>query len=526
MRYLLKSQFIFDVHTQEVYEGLIEVENGWITAIYKNGEKSPKLPVHDYSNQMILPGFIDAHVHYYLSVLLYAGLLHPVGGETEEIVAQQAATIPSQNGWKVGIGWYASDFGQRVYPTRKSLDSYTGSTPTLLISGDAHTIWLNTAAMDALGIREETIPQHITGERMRQDGQLTGVFLEAIAIYYLSHILSVFKTQFTQASQQYMKHLNKMGITAVGDVALTGESPDDLVYPDLYEQVADPTVRISFYPAMREDIHPINALNKRYTTDFLQMGGVKQFFDGVTSSHTAYLKEEYPDPYYPGDVGRPLIPIETQKTFVFQAAKQGWPMRIHAIGDKAIQLTLEFFKEGQQLYPLSEGQYNAIEHLEVMDVQDVSLTNQEHLVCSVQPSHLLVGYETLDEEVGEHRAKQMFPFQTFLQTGAVLGFGTDSPVVIDVSPLESVYYAVARQTKENRPSPCLMPHERLTIAQALVAHTLGAAKALSRTDIGSIEVGKKADFAILSSNVLDFPHPNELLKTQIVATYVDGVQVV
>ena len=156
-----------------------------------------------------------------------------------------------------------------------------------------------------------------------------------------------------------------------------------------------------------------------------------------------------------------------------------------------------------------------------MDPTDLPLTAQPSLIVSVQPSHLLVGYETLDEEVGAERARHMFPFKSFLEEGATLGFGTDTPVVLDVTPFESMFNAVARQTKEQLPVPCLMPEQRITIGEALKAHTSGAAKALSRLDIGTLEVGSLADFVILDQNILE-GEPAQLLNTNILATYLNG----
>ena len=183
------------------------------------------------------------------------------------------------------------------------------------------------------------------------------------------------------------------------------------------------------------------------------------------------------------------------------------------------------FKQAQEKYPFDAPyKFNTIEHLEVMDPKDLPLTAQKSLIVSVQPSHLLVGYETLDEEVGEIRAKQMFPFKSFIQHGATLAFGTDTPVVLNVTPFETMYFAVARQTVEGLPKSALMPEQRISAKEALFAHTNGAAKSLSRLDIGTLEVGNYADFVILSKNFLE-ESPEEILKTTVVATYINGKKV-
>ena len=272
---------------------------------------------------------------------------------------------------------------------------------------------------------------------------------------------------------------------------------------------------------MRMEIEHLTDIYQNYRSEKVQMGGVKQFFDGVTSTHTALLKSEYETPYFTGDIGMPLIAIEKMRQLIFLANQQNWPMRIHTIGDQAIHQALSFFNESHARFPLSAGKNNTLEHLEVMDPADLSLVAQDNLVLSVQPSHLLVGYETLDEEVGPQRASQMFPFQSFLTHDAVVAFGTDSPVVIDVSPLDSIYYAVARKEKNGSPVEGLMPSEVMNVADALVAHTADAARALSRQDIGSIKVGQLADLCILSKNILPLSE-KELLEVEVTATIFNG----
>ncbi len=518
---ILRSNYIFDTITKTTFAGFIQIEKGLIKKIGPLVD-IPQGEVIDYSEQMIIPSFIDCHVHFYLSALIHAGHLIQLSGISEQEFAQQVPALPTTHGWKLGIGWFSSDFGQNVYPTKNSIDTVCSDVPVMLISGDAHSIWLNTKAIEVLQITKEKIPQGISGEAIFEEDELTGCFLEAVAINYLAEVLEIFKEKIADTYLAYMAHLNQMGITTIGDVALTGESWDDLVYPELFQQIEEAaTIRAIFYPAMRSEITELTEIAAKYYSPKVQMGGVKQFFDGVTSTHTAFLKEEYETPYFEGDVGSPLIATERMRQLILLANQQGWPMRIHTIGDEAIHQALTYYQESLAKFPLAQGKYNTLEHLEVMDPTDLSLVNQEQLVISVQPSHLLVGYETLEEEVGTKRAGEMFPFQSFLTQGATLAFGTDTPVVVDVTPLESIYYAVSRREKSGVPTERLMPTEVISVADALYAHTRGAAKALSRTDIGTLAIGKHADICILSQNLLTCSE-EEILETEILATMLDG----
>ncbi|MEG0294267.1 amidohydrolase [Enterococcus sp.] len=519
---ILRSNAIFDTQTKTTFAGYIQIQDEEIIAVGPLNECPSDAEVIDCGDQMIIPSFIDCHVHFFLSALMHAGKLTALQGSSEAAFAQQVPDLPTIHGWKIGIGWFGSDFGQNVYPTKESLDKYCADVPVLLIAGDAHSIWLNTKGMQQLGMTVQNIPQGMSGEALISQGELTGCFLEAVAIHYLAHVLKVFQKETPEIYLAYMQQLNQMGVTTIGDVALTGESWDDLIYPENYQAIEDAaTVRAVFYPAMREELSNLQKIAATYQSAKVQMGGVKQFFDGVTSTHTAFLKDVYETPYYQGDVGGPLIPVEQMRQFILMANQQGWPMRIHTIGDEAIHQALLYFKESQREFPLESGKFNTLEHLEVMDPIDLAEVGQEQLVISVQPSHLLVGYETLDEEVGTKRAAKMFPFQSFLNHGATLAFGTDSPVVVGVTPLESIYYAVARREKSGVPVERLMPAEVLSIAESLYAQTKGAAQALSRQDIGEIRVGMKADLCLLSRNLLTCSE-EEILTTNVNATMMNG----
>ena len=219
MHYYLKSKNIFIGDTNESVPSILEIKDGVIVNHF-DYNTSLVGEVIDVGDQLVTPGFIDAHVHLYLSALIHLGKMKAVGGASIEEVVTQAESIPEYNGWKIGIGWYASDFGQQVLPTKEDLDKASKTIPICLIAGDAHTIWFNSKALEILELTPEAIPQNIGGEAVIKDSELTGVFLEAKAIYYLSKVLSVYKDDEEQALKNYMSYLNQMGVTAVGDLSL------------------------------------------------------------------------------------------------------------------------------------------------------------------------------------------------------------------------------------------------------------------------------------------------------------------
>ena len=122
MSVILRSNHIFDTETKTTYPGFIQINNGMIESIGKLSEIPENMPILDYSQQMIIPGFIDAHVHFYLSALIHCGCLTHLTGVTEAEFVAGVKDVPTTNGWKIGIGWFSSDFGQNVYPSKHSLD--------------------------------------------------------------------------------------------------------------------------------------------------------------------------------------------------------------------------------------------------------------------------------------------------------------------------------------------------------------------------------------------------------------------
>lgn len=520
----LKSNKIFDSVTATTYAGVLTITGERITAIERTSTPilATDTPVVDYGDQLVLPGFIDAHQHIYLSALVHAQVLHYVSGVTPADVAQQVTQLTSKKGWKLGIGFYASEFPQQQTPTAADLDRLDAHTPIMVIAGDAHSVWLNSAAMATIDM-PMLVAANYGGQAVQRDGQYTGFFEEGIAIAILAQVLKGLYPPTPQLYLEYAMHLNTMGLTGVADLALSGSAPDDLIYPNVYQQIkATSTLRTSIYPAMRPDITKIKQISTEFSDEKrIQFGGVKQFYDGVTSTQTAYLKQPYPK----SDVsGSPLLPQQTLFDLIMTANQHGWPIRVHTVGDAAVWQTLTAFAAANQRYPLPAGKVNTLEHLELIDQADLQLIGASQAILSVQPSHALIGYETLDLEVGPQRVNNMFLFKDFITAGAQLAFGTDSPIVIDNTPLETLFYATTRRTLANNSQAVFKPTQALPMTTAILAHTKYAAQAIGRTDVGTIAIGKFADLVVLDTDILTIS-PTALLDVKVMATIFNGQQV-
>ncbi len=255
----------------------------------------------------------------------------------------------------------------------------------------------------------------------------------------------------------------------------------------------------------------------------MQVTGFKQFFDGVSSQHTAWVTEPYANARAEGDCGRPTVDAAVMRSLVLAAAERGYPVRIHTIGDAAIHAALDIFEEARATYgPLPEGRRNCLEHLENFLPEDLGRLAELQVVAAVQPPHMTLDPGGPERDLGPGRVPYMWPLRTLLDRSTVLAFGTDSPVV-DVNSMDVLYSAVTRQDPgTHEPAGGWLPDERIGRAEALRAYTQGSAAAAGRRrELGTLETGKLADIAVLDRNLLACD-PEDIQKTKVLATFMGG----
>jgi predicted amidohydrolase YtcJ len=523
MSLLLKSNSIFNVETKQTFSGAIVIKDNLIEEVYTDDSYNNCQfdRIIDYQDKMIVPGFIDAHQHTFIIALIEAGVIKPINYGSVQAVLNQVASIKTYSNWKIGLGYYASEFESSNFPNAKDIDSVESDFPVMLIAGDVHSIWLNSKALSTLNIKPEDLKKSGGEIIFAPDGTMSGFFNEGIAIHILTSILNSLVTDVSDLFMKYLHVLNSQGVTGIGVLALTGRAENDLISEDIFTSIENKlTVRVSLFPAMREDETILQKLMKQFkNSSRLQIGGTKQFYDGVTSTQTAYMTDEYDAGT--GNVGSPMLPNETLHNLIIKSNQMNLPIRVHAIGDRAVRETLNAFIEAESRFPLSDEKRNVIEHLEVFNPNDFDLLNKSNAILSVQPSHALIGYELLWKEVGYERVPWMFPFKDFINHRATLAFGTDAPVVINQTPLQTIFQAVTRRTLENKENIGNGFDQIISIGDAIVSHTFNAAKSNQQMRSGKIERGYFADLAVIDMNLLK-ANPTEILNAKVEATYFDG----
>ena len=338
--------------------------------------------------------------------------------------------------------------------------------------------------------------------------------------------------EYLEAARSFVRDLNAQGITSVCDMALMAlPGIEDLVRDRYYERLLDEgslTVRMSLFPTALEDLTRAHELRGRLGDNpYLRVGGLKQFFDGVSSTHTAWLLDEYANPYFPGDCGRPSIDPELMRRIVLAANAEGFAVRIHTIGDRAIRTALDIFEESERVNGPLAYSHNGLEHLEGFAPGDMERLASLDVVANVQPPHATQDPDQYERDLAEPRVQLMWPFASYVRLGARFSFGTDSPVV-GIDSKNVIYDAVTRRDAVTKlPPDGWHTDECISAADAVRAYTLGSAYACGREDeLGTLEAGKLADICVLSHDIVGTPDapvdPEEILTAEVLMTIVGG----
>ncbi len=489
----------------------------------------PAAAEYDYGDALITPGFHDSHVHFFHSAVYSSPLATNFLGSSEAdcVRRMQDFAKARPNGWLLAQGWREYRWDPPVLPSKHSLDEAFPHRPVALYSGDAHTLWLNSCALDELGIDEDSIAPQGGSYDKDGRGQLTGIVREAAAMELMPRIMGSFSDdEIADAYRGFLARLAKAGITSVCDMSLMAMPGLDFIRDDIHSRLlaaGELTCRVNLFPTLLEDMGRFEEIRERYTGNVLRCGGFKQFFDGVSSQHTAWLTEPYSNARTPDDRGRATVAPESMRAMVLAAAKRGHAVRIHTIGDAAIHCALDIFAQARQTYgPLPAGAKNCLEHLENFLPGDIERMAQLDVVAAVQPEHMTLDPGGPERDLGEERVRLMWPFRSMLDAGVTLAFGTDSPVV-DIDSLGVIYSAVARKDPATRlPEGGWLAEQKITRAEALRAYTHGSAVAAgTSSEVGLLKAGMLADIAVCDTDLLTCKE-DDILGANILATWMGG----
>ena len=531
------SRKVFTGLQRKTQARAIGIADGRIVAVVEADDAEtligPSTQVDTYGDALVTSGLHDAHQHVLHAALFPSSLATQYTGTSEmdevEHLVRFAQTL-APKGWVLAHGWRRSRWADPTkLPSKASLDRAFPDRPVALYSGDSHTLWLNSCGLAELGIDEATVAPAGGSIDRDNDGHLTGILHEAASMAYVARLITLLPDdQLKDVYRSYFRRLSSLGITAVCDMALSLIPGADSIRSDLYQTLLEEgvlTLRAHLFPTLTEDQSNLEHLQTHFTGDMIRAPGFKQFFDGVSSEHTAWCRDTYANPQWPGDRGRPTVDPARMRSLVMAAASHGHAVRMHTIGDAAVHEALSIFEEAHAAYGFPTQGAHTLEHVEDIDAADIPRMAAAGVVVSVQPPHVVLDLDQPDRDLGSVRAARMWPFDAFVHADIPMAFGTDAPVV-PPSSMDVLYCAVTRRTPDTHlPQGGWHPEHRIGRAAALRAYTWGSAAAVGRShELGTIEPGRFADLAVWDRDLLTIPD-EEIQDSCCRATYVNGQMV-
>jgi predicted amidohydrolase YtcJ len=532
-----------DVHTVDVAQSRVEafaVTNGLISAIGSSDDiramTGDATTVIDARGVTVTPGLIDAHTHLVMGSGLAVGVdLTDIEDKAEwlRIIRDKAASLPEGN-WILGGAWN-HNLSDGELPTKEMLDSVSPNHPVWLRDIDGHSGWANSLAMELAGVTAET-PVPAGGEILIDPatGEPTGIFLETAGYVFNDAPGMAQATEVSTGIRAAIRMANRFGITSVHDMSGNFDRYLEVLEaggmtlriwegarprPADGETAADALARTA---AERERIRQRVAATglEAEQGPLFDLGFVKLIIDGVLSTRTALMKEPYTDD--PHVTVEPFSTREELHDMIAQSHRQAFPVAVHAIGDLGVSWVLDGFALHTDR---PGGLPNRVEHIEVVTPDDVARFASLGVAASMQPHHATccVGDYVIDR-IGRDRVPNAYVWRSMLEHEVALALSADWPT----SPLNPMIQIADSIHRETRIDGVVRPWDEgmsLTFAEALKGYTRTGAELTAWADqIGSIEVGKWADFVIYDKRIPD-DVDRSVENTQVTATYLAGRQV-
>ena len=483
--------------------------------------RGPKTAVIDAHGKLLLPGFNDAHAHFIHGGEQLAQVQLNDATSVAELARRLAAQVARtpRGGWILGGDWDETRWRPAQLPTAAQIDEVTRDVPVFVSRYDGHAALANSAAMKLAGVSAATAD--VPGGVIVRDaaGAPTGVFKDAALSLISRAVPPASHQERVAAAQRALALAASVGVTSVQH--MSADYADVAAYSELQERGAL-TARIYCAPLETgwQDQAKVG-LRRAWGSAYLRLGAVKGFADGSIGSRTAALFEPYSDePGNRGILSDEMHPPEAMRARLMQADAAGLQLRVHAIGDRAVSMILDIFAAIQQAHGYHD-QRMTIEHAQHVAPQDFERFAQLHVIASMQPYHAIDDGRWVEARIGQQRAKTSYAWRTLLDHGVTLAFGTDWTVA-PLNPMLGLYAAVTRATLDGRNPAGWIPEQRITLAEAVEAYTMGSAFAeFQEKDKGSITPGKLADMVILGANIFAI-RPEAIREVKVETTIVGG----
>lgn len=501
----------------EVAESMA-MTNGKILAVGKTSDilknfKSKN--IQDLQGKTVLPGLIDAHCHFtgYATDKWKCELW---GTKSfDEIVARMseyAKTAPKE--WLYGRSWDQNDWAVKEFPNKQKLDELFPDRPVYLKRIDGHAAVANQKALDIAGI---TLNSKIAGgEIENKNGKLTGILVDNAMLLVEKHIPEIGDDMTIQYFADLQKTCFSYGLTSLHDCGIT-----ERTLGLLEKAQTQDVLKMKIFALLEDnpDYYDRWVKKGRYTNKNITVGGFKVYSDGALGSRGACLLHDYSDKK--DWKGFLLSEREHFENLAQKLKNTDLQMCTHAIGDSANRTILQIYGE---VLGIKNDRRWRIEHAQIVNRNDFDLFGKYSIIPSVQPTHATSDMYWAEERLGKERLKYSYAYEDLLKQNGWLPLGTDFPVE-EINPIKTFYAAVARKDAKHFPEGGFQKENALTREQALRGMTIWAAKAaFQENEIGSLEIGKSADFIIVNQDLMKVEE-DQILETKVLETYSSGKKV-
>ncbi len=468
---------------------------------------------------VMFPGFTDGHAH-----LLNIGQreltlnLEGIASITELVtrIESELQGVPADQ-VLFGRGWIETGWPEGRMPNAADLDAVSPDNPVILARADGHALVANSAALAAAGIDDTT--SDVEGGKIERDadGKATGILIDFAMGQVLALVSQPTEQDIVRAYTVGSANYSARGWTGVHNMSV------DPAHASVMERLdLEGRLPLRVHNAFDEAGFEI-AAGRENETDTITNRAVKLYMDGALGSRGALLIEPYSD--RPDTSGLSLMEPGALAQLMTRAEGADVQLAIHAIGDLANRRILDEFEPLRSLSQIVSPDYSdnrwRIEHTQILHPEDIARVGSLGLIASMQPSHAIGDLKFAPDRLGRERLYGAYAWQSLLETGAIIVGGSDAPVEVGTPQIE-FYAAVARKDLEGFSTEDWYPEEALTRAQALTLFTSAPAyAAFMEDDLGTIEVGKLADFTVFDRDIMTVPE-DEILQAETVMTVVHG----
>jgi len=528
---ILRNGRIWTENPQQPEAEAVAIDGNLIMAVGSSATISklagPDCKVIDLGGRRVVPGFNDSHVHFLTGGDSLISVQLGDASSAEEFrrrIRDYARSLP-RGAWIRNGNWDHQRWTPPALPTHELIDADTPDNPVFVWRLDGHMALANALAMKLAHLDRNTkdIPG---GEIVRdKEGNPTGILKDEATSLVERVMPPLSASELDAGLNAAMREAASHGVTSVQNM---WDSPADqytaMKFREFqkFARAGALTVRIYSANPLREWKSLASAgVQAAFGSPVLRIGNLKSFADGALGSETAWMDAPFLDrPGYSGLASADLLDSDGMYASIQGADQAGLQISIHAIGDRAVHTVLDLFERAVHENGPVDRRFR-IEHVQHLRPEDAARFAPLGIIASMQPYHAIDDGRWAEKELGPERIQSSYAWRLLLDHGAVLAFGSDWPVA-PLDPLIGIYAAATRRTLDGKNPQGWVPQQRITVAEALHAYTVGSAFAEHQDQVkGSLEPGKLADLAVLTDDIFRIA-TTDLDKVRVYMTVFDG----